>query len=140
MKVVLDTVVIVRALLDPESRSGRILFMHAQVYEWIVSGTIIAEYLEVTSLPSIASKLAKRNRSRAGFVDLLAKATIVSPTSTPAVCRDPGDDKFLAAALTGKADYIVSEDLDLLALEEYEGVVICNCHAMIEILTTNDLP
>src|SRR5688572_21564584 len=138
MKVILDTVVIIRALLDPVSRSGRILFDHSRTYEWIVSQAITAEYLEVTSRPAIASKLARKNRSKAGFLDLLACATVVSPASIPAVCSDPGDDKFLAAALAGGADFIVSEDLDLLSLEEYEGIVICDTRTMIEVLSAAD--
>jgi uncharacterized protein len=138
MKVILDTVVIIRALLDPVSRSGRILFDHSRSFEWIVSQAIVAEYLDVTSRPAIASKLARKNRSKAGFLDLLAEAKVVSPDSIPAVCRDPGDDKFLAAALAGRADYIVSEDLDLLSLEEYEGIVICDTRTMIELLSAED--
>lgn len=134
MRVILDTVVIIRALLDPVSRSGRILFEHAQDYEWIVSQAISAEYLDVTSRPAITSKLARANRSRARFLNLLAEATVVSPASVPAVCRDPGDDKFLAAALAGEADYIVSEDLDLLSLEEYEGIEICDTRTMVGLL------
>jgi putative PIN family toxin of toxin-antitoxin system len=39
------------------------------------------------------------------------------------VCRDP-DDKVIETALIGMADYIVSEDKDLLVLREHEGVKI----------------
>jgi predicted nucleic acid-binding protein len=63
---------------------------------------------------------------------------VVSPASVPAFCRDPGDDKFLAAALAGEADYIVSEDLDLLSMGEYEGIRICDTRAMIDLLSTPD--
>jgi len=40
------------------------------------------------------------------------------------VCRDPKDDKFLDAAVSGGARYIVSGDQDLLTLGEYQGVKI----------------
>jgi putative PIN family toxin of toxin-antitoxin system len=36
----------------------------------------------------------------------------------PAVLRDPKDDYLLAYALVGEADYLVSGDKDLLALDE----------------------
>ena len=39
-------------------------------------------------------------------------------------CRDPDDDKFLAAAVLGEADCIVTGDRDLLALDPFEGVAI----------------
>jgi predicted nucleic acid-binding protein len=37
------------------------------------------------------------------------------------VCRDADDDKFFWCAAAASADYIVSEDRDILAVEEYEG-------------------
>jgi hypothetical protein len=41
------------------------------------------------------------------------------------VCSDPEDDKFLATAVGGKADYLVTGDVgDLLHLREYKGVAI----------------
>ena len=41
-----------------------------------------------------------------------------------AVPADPGDDKYVVAALEGRADFIVSGDRHLLTLGEYEGVRI----------------
>ncbi len=40
------------------------------------------------------------------------------------VCRDPADDKFIECALWGQADYIVTQDKDLLDLEEHQGIKI----------------
>ncbi len=40
------------------------------------------------------------------------------------VCRDPKDDIFLDAAVTGGATYLVAGDYDLLALGEYRTVKI----------------
>jgi putative PIN family toxin of toxin-antitoxin system len=40
------------------------------------------------------------------------------------VCRDADDDKFLDAAVSGGAQYIVSADHDLQALGEYQGAQI----------------
>jgi uncharacterized protein len=42
----------------------------------------------------------------------------------PQVTRDPKDDKFLATAMAGEADYLVSEDRDLLDLGEHQGIKI----------------
>ena len=42
----------------------------------------------------------------------------------PQVPRDPKDDKFLATAMAGEADYLVSEDRDLLDLGEHQGIKI----------------
>lgn len=40
------------------------------------------------------------------------------------VKEDPDDDKFLAAAIEGKADYVVSGDKPLLNIKEYRGIKI----------------
>jgi putative PIN family toxin of toxin-antitoxin system len=41
-------------------------------------------------------------------------------------CRDPKDDKFIACAVAGEADYLVSSDRDLLDMERYQDVAILN--------------
>ena len=38
--------------------------------------------------------------------------------------RDPKDDKFLEAAVNGRADVLVTGDRDLLDLHPYRGVAI----------------
>ncbi len=135
MRLVLDTVIVVRSLIKSYSLSAQILFDHWDAYEWIVSPDIVAEYQEVTTRPAITRKYVRLpNRDHAAFLARLRTAVTVYPGSVPAVCRDPGDDKFLAAALAGGADYIVSEDLDLLSLEVYEGIEICDTRTMMGLL------
>jgi putative PIN family toxin of toxin-antitoxin system len=122
MRVVFDTVILVRCLLDPYSWSGRLLFERNDAYEWVVSPAIVAEYLEVIKRPRLVNKYNSiEQRDLKAILAQIATATMVHPTHVPAVCRDSGDDKFLAAAKTGNASFIVSEDKDLLALAAYEG-------------------
>lgn len=42
----------------------------------------------------------------------------VNTTSIINLCRDPKDNKFLACAIDGDADYLVSNDQDLLVLKD----------------------
>jgi len=42
----------------------------------------------------------------------------------PVIKRDPDDDKFLACALAGQADWIISGDDHLLGLKHYNGIPI----------------
>ena len=59
---------------------------------------------------------------------------MVEPKDILPICRDPNDDKFLAAAVAGSADCIVSEDRDLLDLGYYEGVTILSAAAFLAVL------
>jgi putative PIN family toxin of toxin-antitoxin system len=139
MRVVFDTVILVRCLLDPYSWSGRLLFERNDAYEWVVSPAIVAEYLEVIKRPRLVNKYNSiEQRDLKAILAQIATATMVHPTHVPAVCRDSGDDKFLAAAKTGNASFIVSEDKDLLALVAYEGVQVCTAEGLLKHIDITD--
>jgi uncharacterized protein len=135
MRVVFDTVILVRCLLDPYSWSGRLLFERNDAYEWVVSPEVVAEYLQVIRRPRLVNKYRSiEHRDLQAILAQIATATVVHPTHTPAVCRDPGDDKFLAVAKAGDARFIITEDTDLLDLANYEGVTIVTGQTFLRIL------
>jgi len=49
---------------------------------------------------------------------------IVMPDITLNDCSDPDDNRILEAAITGKADFIVSGDRHLLRLKRFRGIDI----------------
>lgn len=125
MKIIFDTVTLVRGLIDPFRWSGTLLFERADDYEWIVSPEIVAEYLEVIRRPRLMCKyLVTENRDLGEVLARIEQATLVQPIPIPSICRDPSDDKFLAAADASDADIIVSIDNDLLSLISYKGTRI----------------
>jgi uncharacterized protein len=137
--VVIDTVVFVRSLLNPYSAPGRLIFAHAQEYRLILSAPIVREILEVLKRPEITRKI----RFVAGMdtrrvLDLLSQAELVELSDIPAVSRDPNDDKFIATAVLGGAEYIVSEDRDLLDIGEYQGIKIIDVATFLKILTEGE--
>jgi putative PIN family toxin of toxin-antitoxin system len=135
MKVVFDTVILVRGLINPYSLCGRLVFDHPGLYELIVSSAVVAEYLSVVNRPELVRKYQSvETRNLPAILDIVAKATVVQAMDIPAVCRDPEDDKFLAAAQAGGARFIVSEDLDLLDLGSYGKTAIISAEAFLRIL------
>ena len=54
-RVVFDTVIFVRALLNPKSRCGRLLFQCFDQYQIIVSPATARELLEVIERPEITT-------------------------------------------------------------------------------------
>ena len=64
------------------------------------------------------------NTPRAVLADYLEVVELVEPVESPRVARDPDDDQVLAAALSARADVIVSGDADLLTLGSFQNIRI----------------
>ena len=58
------------------------------------------------------------------FGVLNERVRLIQPSRNLKICRDPNDDKFLNCAASGKADYLISGDKDLLVLKKVEGIEI----------------
>lgn len=125
IRAVFDTVEFVRAVINPNGMWGRLVFEHGHKYELVVSAQIVREVLEVVQRPRIASR-ARGNRqvSVERLEQILCAATQVVVTDIQPVSRDPKDDVFLATARVAGADYLVSEDDDLLVLGTHGDVKI----------------
>jgi putative PIN family toxin of toxin-antitoxin system len=59
-------------------------------------------------------------------------AALIDVRSPVRACRDPDDDKYLACAVDGGADYLVSGDKDLLSLESFRGIPIVKPRPFVE--------
>jgi len=127
VKVVIDSSVVVAALAtpNPESASRVVLAaVAAGLVDLVITDELEAEYRRAVEYPQVRRYAAKVDRQR--FVDaIVATAERVEPTPTPgAVPKDPGDDMVLAAALAGRADFLVSLDRHLLDLAGPPGILI----------------
>jgi len=135
VRVVLDTVVFVRALINARSFAGRILSEFAPRYVLLVSTETAQELLEVIRRPELAAKYKKLQAIRIeAVIELVAQAERVQLAAIPQVVRDAKDDIFVATAQMGNADYLVTEDKDLLDLEHKFNFEIINSKTFIEIL------
>ncbi len=136
--VVIDSVVFVRALLNPRSIWGRLVFDYAGRYRLVVSAPIVREVIEVIQRPELVRKFRRTlpTRSPTTILDSLAAAEAVEiADAVPTITRDPKDDKFLITAVLAGADYLVTEDTDILDdFAEYQGVRIVTAAAFLRIL------
>ena len=127
MRLVIDTNVVVSGLLWL-GNPGRLL--EAAAIGQLTLYTSPALLMELAT--TLATPKLARTIIRSGMTpdDLLARyanvAIVVQPATVPRVVpNDPDDDQVLAAALTAKADLIVSGDKDLHALGgNYDGIPI----------------
>ncbi|MEX1253933.1 MAG: putative toxin-antitoxin system toxin component, PIN family [Dehalococcoidia bacterium] len=123
MRAVLDTVIFVRALINPKGRWGRLLFDLSDRYVIVLSPDIIREIVAVLYRPGLLERFPQMADPPQldRVLRLFEQAEIVEPEVEVSICRDPNDDKFFACAAAGRADYIVTEDNDILAVEEHRG-------------------
>lgn len=137
LRAVFDTVVFVRALLNVRSVCGRLLFAYQGQYRLVLSTPVVVEILQVISREELVGKIERRSAYLEAIAGLLASfshAESVEIAVIPPTSRDPKDDKFLATASAAQADYLVSEDNDLLVLGQYDSVQIVNAASFLGIL------
>ena len=136
MRAVLDTVVFLRALINPHGRWGRLLFDLSDRYVIVLSPEIIKEILSVLYRAGLRERFpAMAEPARLELVlAILEEAEVVEPREKVSVCRDVADDKFFECALEGRADYIVTEDKDILAVTEHRGVKTAAAEEFIALL------
>lgn len=137
-RVVLDTVIFIRALLNPHGFSGRLLFEYLNDYSLVLSSQLIEEILEVLGRKEIIERFHLRQtnlpEAMARLIKSIGGAEIIEIDKIPAISRDPKDDKFLATARAANTDYLISADKDLLDLREYEGIEIIDAETFLQIL------
>lgn len=114
MKAVLDTNVVVSALLFRGSTASLHAAWKRHTVRLLVSDVSLAELARVLAYPKF--RLAPELVTALLATEIFPFADRVTPTRTPAVCRDPDDDEFLWCARDGNADCLVTGDPDLLVL------------------------
>jgi len=119
MRILYDTNVLVAMLSRRESILTFKKLLQGNVVH--VSSTFILAELEAV----LAEKMKiTKQKAKAAARLLERQSVIVRPKKVEKVCRDPFDDYVLAATVSGKIDYLVTLDKDLLVLEEYKNVTI----------------
>lgn len=121
MRVVVDTNIIVSGYLGG-ALEGIIVAWQSGKFALVVSKAIADEYLKVLRRPKFKIERAEVD----DFAALLLKiADFVIPLELiNAIPADPTDNKFLEAAVEGKAILIVSGDGHLLELETFRNIPI----------------
>src|SRR6266568_4247786 len=111
VRVVLDTVVFVRALMNSRSVPGRLVYAFSDRYHLVLSAPAVGEILEVLGREELIAKFRLRDvnyaEALARLLRAIQQAETVELDQLPPISRDPKDDKFIATALAAQADYLV---------------------------------
>ncbi len=137
-RVVVDANVYLSALIRPQGPPGQILkrLLGESAHTIIVSKEILAEVRRSLDYPKVRKKLDATDEELDAWVDSIGVlADVVSGAPDVRVVEsDPDDDIYVAAALDGRADFIVSGDRDLVDLEEVEGIRIVTPRQFLDLL------
>jgi putative PIN family toxin of toxin-antitoxin system len=136
MRVVVDTNVLVRAVISPRGSYRSVLLgMRNGDYTLLYSQALLDELVDVLNRPRIRQKYGLTDQDITTVVRLiLMRGEAVLCIMKIAACRDSKDDKFLEVAVNGRADVVVSEDKDLLTLHPFDGIPIVDSGTFLKML------
>ena len=126
-RVVIDTNVIISGVIQKSGFPFKVVKLwEDEALVLITSPATIEEAGRVLNYPKIRKKYKLTDDDiKRSITNLLRYSIIVDdPPEINAIKEDPEDNKILAAAVAGKADYIISGDAHLLGLKSYEGIEI----------------
>ena len=125
MRVVLDTNVLISALLMESSPPGQLVtHWRRGRFTLLTASPQLDELMRVTRYPKIRARLKPALAGR--LINDLRELAVVVETLPPVdVSPDPYDNYLLAIASGGEADYLVTGDKpDLLALRRHDRTQI----------------
>jgi len=120
MRIVLDTNVIVAAF----AARG----LCSEIFEVCISSNtiVISEHILSEVKEKLIHKIRLPQNIAASIIDYLNDISVmVKPENlNETICRDKKDIKIIGTALSGKVDFIITGDEDLLILKTYRQVEI----------------
>jgi uncharacterized protein len=124
MRAVVDTNILIRALIKPYGTVGPVI-AHLRDGDYVIvySSPLLIELTTKLALPRIRVKYrVQTEQVEALLSTIVLRGERVIPTRQIKLCRDPNDDMFIEAAVAGQAPYVVTGDDDLLTLKKFENV------------------
>ena len=132
-----DTNILASGAVVTRRNSAPVRFVSAwqeKAFTLVLSDHILGELDTTLSQPYFARRLPP-GRYAEYMSGLRHQAIIVLPApAIQGVASHPEDDLVLATAVSGKAEYLVTGDHRLLALKQYEEVIIVSVHAFLGLL------
>ena len=136
LRVVLDTNIIVSSLISKSGPPAQIIDAWRQLkFILITSPAILEEIRAILKHPRICKKYKIADEDIDTLINLLNQFAFIVPGEANvagAVPADPADEKFLACALDGHANLLVSGDHHLLDLKFYQYFPLVTARQFLE--------
>lgn len=132
LKVVIDTNVFVSGLYWKGNYSCQVIdSWKNKNFLLVTSQAIIEELTRILKTFRIKTTEEEIEKLKE---EIIKKSIIVEPLFTIDIVKDKSDNKFIEAAYEVKADYIVTQDNDLLSLKEYQGIKIITPNGFLRVM------
>lgn len=135
MRIVADTNTVVSALLWRGSPHQLVAAIEDHPIAFYTSRALLDELADVLGRAKLAAAVQATGKTPA---QLLAEyqgfAQLVRPRLVRVVTRDPDDDHVIAAAITARAQLIVSGDRHLTEIKTHRGIKIVNAAQALDII------
>jgi len=138
LKAIVDTNIFVSGLICKAGNPALLInaFKNNE-FNLITSSQLMDEFIEVIERPHIKHKYKLTDEEIKDFIEYIYReATIVLGMYEVKGSEDPKDNMFLACALEGKADYLITGDPHLGNLKYYHGIQIVNVGQFLRLLET----
>jgi putative PIN family toxin of toxin-antitoxin system len=122
-RVVIDTNVLISGLLLTTSTPAQAVEKAVTKAQLVATLETLRELIEKLHSHKF-DRYVHRERRDALLERVASLVEIIDVLQSIRASRDPKDDKFLEAAVNGRADVIVTGDNDLLGLNPFRGVAI----------------
>ena len=133
-KLVVDTNIVVSALLKPDSLPDLIINMILnKKFTLCLSEDIFNEYQEVLGRGKFKSLNQAKTRSL--LLKIKKNAKLVKPSvSVDIIKSDPEDNKFLECALEAQADYFITGDIKNFSFKKFRNIPIVTPREFLNII------
>jgi len=122
-RVVIDTNVLISSLFLATSTPAQAVDKAVTNAQLVATMETLRELLEKLHSPKF-DRYVRRERRDALLERVASLVEIIDVLQSIRASRDAKDDKFLEAAVNGRADVIVTGDKDLLDLNPFRGIAI----------------
>ncbi len=140
LRAVIDTSVMISVAFAKEGVAKNLKNLIADdAFILVTSKAILKELYEVLQYPRIIERFKPSKEDITEFIGMIIEHALITKGaySIEGITEDPEDDMFIACALEGNADYIVSRDPHLRNIKHFQGVQIIDATTFVEKVTGN---
>ena len=122
-RIVIDTNVLISSLFLATSTPAQAVDKAVTNAQLVATPETLRELIEKLHSPKF-DRYVRRERRDALLERVAPLVEIIDVLQSIRASRDPKDDKFIEAAVNGRANVIVTGDNDLLDLNPFRGIAI----------------